>query len=51
MKNYYFYVTSDKNKEEISHTQASSIEEATEYFASIKQMSVDLFLTIFTVTK
>ena len=51
MKNYYFYVTSDKKKEAISHTQASSIEATTKYFAKIKQMSVDVFLNIFTVAE
>ncbi len=51
MQNYYFYVTNDEKKEPISHTKASTLEEAIEYFAKIKQMPVNVFLNIFTVSK
>ena len=50
MKSYYFYTNGDKNKEAISYVKASSVEEATEYFAKIKQMPISVFLNIFTVS-
>tara|TARA_R110001606_G_scaffold387640_1_gene552424 strand:- start:837 stop:1001 length:165 start_codon:yes stop_codon:yes gene_type:complete len=49
MKNWYFYSANDKRKEQINTYKADSKEESIEYFAKVKQMSIDVFLTIYTV--
>ena len=49
MKKYKFYTTIDPKKEKINTYKAYSKEKAIAYFAKVKQMSTDVFLTIYTV--
>ena len=50
-KNYYFYSKHDKSKEPIAYVKAKGRLEAAKYFAQVKQMSLKLFLTIFTISR
>lgn len=49
VKKYKFYVKQDSSKESIATVSAMSINDATNYFASVKQMYVDEFNKIFLV--
>jgi hypothetical protein len=49
VKKYKFCVKQDSSKESIATVSAMSINDAIEYFASVKQMNVDEFNKIFIV--
>jgi len=51
MNEYVFYSNTNSKKEAISKTKAVSIEEAIEYFAKTKQISLDEFNKLFVVEK
>jgi len=51
MKRYRFYGKSDSNKESYSTVHASSRIEAVEYFAKVKELSVEKFLKIYDVVE
>lgn len=49
---YYFYSSKDKNREPIAKVYHIDTEfEAIMYFASLKQMGVNEFLSIYTVVR
>ena len=49
MKRYVYYSKQDKAKESVDSVIRATITEAVEYFAARKTLSVEKFLTIFTV--
>jgi hypothetical protein len=51
MNEYFFYSTTDIKKEAISKTKVGSTEEALEFFAKTKQISLDEFNKLFVVEK
>ena len=51
MTKYYFYSKIDKNQEPIMNTVAWSRLEAAKHFATIKQMDLKSFLSVFTVSR
>lgn len=50
MKRYFFYSRHDVNREPISHTTSKSRLEAAKKFASIKQLPLKSFLSIFAIS-
>jgi hypothetical protein len=46
---YYFYTTSDPTKEAIYSYKANDLTQALEYFTTLKAMSMEDFLTIYSI--
>ena len=51
MTKYYFYSRNDQSQEPIMSTRSWSRMEAAKSFASVKQMDLKTFLSIFAVSK
>jgi len=51
MNKYFFYSKNDSSKEPIMNTRAWSRLEAAQSFASVKQMDLKTFLSVFSVSK
>jgi len=51
MKNYHFYIRTDKNQEKIMSYLTSSRLKAAKHFASVKQLDLKMFLTLFAISK
>ena len=51
MKEYYFYFKSDIEKEALSKTKASSLEDAIQLFCETKKMKLSQFNELFNVSE